>query len=92
MSDSIYSINGKTYINKKSITLYPTTGSADDWFYSDDANEFNGDFRTAVFTIELRDTGSYGFLLPPKEVRVSQYIVNILSENVYDSPKLIDAS
>jgi len=68
MSDAIYAINGRRYTNQKSIGLYPTTGSADDWFYSDDANEFNGDFRSAAYTIELPDTGQYGFILPPEFV------------------------
>lgn len=66
MSDAIYAVHGQRYTNQKSIGLYPTTGSADDWFYSDDANEFNGEFRSASYTIELRDKGYYGFLLPPE--------------------------
>ena len=37
-------------------------------FYSYDANFNNGDYRAAGFTIELRDTGQYGFLLPPDQV------------------------
>ncbi len=69
MSEAIYSVHGSRYTNQKSIGLYPTTGSADDWFYSDDANEGNGEYRAAAYTIELRDTGSYGFLLPSSEVR-----------------------
>lgn len=69
MSAAIYDVHGIRYTNQKSIGLYPTTGSADDWMYSDDANEFNGEYRAAAYTIELRDTGSYGFLLPPQYVR-----------------------
>lgn len=65
---AIYSVNGRTYTNQKSIGLYPTTGSADDWFYSDDANESNGEYRSAAYTIELRDMGQYGFVLPPGQV------------------------
>lgn len=38
-------------------------------FYSDDANVNNGIYRAAGFTIELRDTGDYGFLLPPEQVK-----------------------
>ncbi len=68
MANAIYFVNGHRYINQKSIGLYPTTGSADDWFYSDDANEYNGDYRSASYTIELPDTGQYGFLLPPSQV------------------------
>lgn len=70
MSNAILQVHGKKYVSEKSIGLYPTTGSADDWFYSDSANELNGKYRSAAYTIELRDTGSYGFLLPPYEVRL----------------------
>lgn len=75
MAAAIYSVNGKFYTNQKSIGLYPTTGSADDWMYSDDANELNGEYRAASYTIELRDTGAYGFILPPSEVRSVFYII-----------------
>ena len=37
-------------------------------FYSDNANVNNGDYRSAGYTLELRDTGQYGFLLPPDQV------------------------
>ena len=37
-------------------------------FYSEDANKNNQGYRAAGFTIELRDTGQYGFLLPPDQV------------------------
>jgi hypothetical protein len=67
MSDAAIAIHGKEYDSIKSIDLYATTGSASDWFYSDNANE-DHDFRAAGYTIELRDTGRYGFLLPPEEI------------------------
>ena len=38
-----------------------------DRFYSDGANERN-EYRAAGYTIELRDTGAYGFQLPPDQV------------------------
>ena len=71
MARAIMEVDGKRYTNQKSIGLYPTTGSADDWMYSDDANENNGQYRAASYTIELRDTGAYGFLLPPYLVSVT---------------------
>ena len=37
-------------------------------FYTEDAAEMNDGYRAAGFTIELRDTGQYGFLLPPDQV------------------------
>ena len=38
-------------------------------FYSDDANQDN-EYRAAGFTIELRDTGQYGFQLPADQVGI----------------------
>ena len=70
MSEDIFDVDGKRYTSQKSIQLYMTTGTASDWFYSDDANS-NNEFRAAGFTIELRDTGQFGFLLPPDQVRAS---------------------
>jgi hypothetical protein len=68
MSDLIYEVNGVRYTSQKSIGLYPTTGSADDWFYGEDATSTNGGYRAPGYTIELRDTGRYGFLLPPDQI------------------------
>ena len=68
MSADIFEVEGKQYTSQKSIGLYMTTGTASDWFYSDDANT-NNNHRAAGYTIELRDTGFYGFLLPPDQVR-----------------------
>ena len=31
MSGAIFDVHGKRYTNQKSIGLYPTTGTADDW-------------------------------------------------------------
>ena len=42
-------------------------------FYTDDAN-VNNDYRAAGITIELRDTGRYGFQLPPDQVSTEQLL------------------
>lgn len=70
MSTDIFNVEGKRYTSQKSIQLYLTTGTASDWFYSDDANS-NNEYRAAGYTIELRDTGFYGFELPASQVRIS---------------------
>ena len=69
MSADIFEVDQKRYTSQKSIQLYMTTGTASDWFYSDDANS-NNNYRAAGFTIELRDTGQFGFELPPSQVQV----------------------
>ena len=74
MSADIFEVEQKRYTSQKSIQLYLTTGTASDWFYSDNANTGN-EFRAAGYTIELRDTGFYGFLLPPDQV--SNYYVEL---------------
>ncbi len=67
MSSAIGAVHSKRYISQKSIGLYVTTGTASDWFYSDNANQ-NNEHRAAGYTIELRDEGQYGFELPPDQV------------------------
>jgi murein tripeptide amidase MpaA len=42
-------------------TIYPASGGAVDWAY--------GAKRALSFTIELRDQGQFGFLLPPEQIR-----------------------
>lgn len=37
-------------------------------FYGEDATSTNDGYRAAGITIELRDTGRYGFQLPPDQV------------------------
>jgi hypothetical protein len=55
------------YTSQKSIQLYVTTGTANDWFYDTDASSTNcvgtTCYRAYGFTIELRDTGLY--VAPP---------------------------
>ena len=65
MSEDISNAGGRLYISRKA--NQPFSGSAMDWFYSEDANS-NSPYRAASFTIELRDEGQFGFLLPPQEV------------------------
>ncbi|XP_065833342.1 carboxypeptidase B-like isoform X1 [Oscarella lobularis] len=68
MSAVAYEVHNRRYTSQKSIGLYPTTGSADDWFYGEEATAANRGYRAAGYTIELRDTGQYGFLLPPDQI------------------------
>jgi len=61
MSSAIYSIHQKSYTSEPAYTLYYTTGSSDDWAYDHKA-------ALLVYTIELRDTGTYGFTLPANQI------------------------
>jgi len=58
--DAIYAVHKKSYVSEKSIDLYITTGTASDWFYQVGI--------WGAYTIELRDTGKYGFILPAVEI------------------------
>ncbi|XP_056419134.1 carboxypeptidase B-like [Hyla sarda] len=57
-------------------TIYPTSGSSDDWAYAQGIRY--------SFTFELRDRGKHGFLLPESQIRATckettlavQYIAN----------------
>jgi len=89
----ILSNGGAVYTSQKSIQLYVTTGTASDWFYDTDATNSNKGYRAAGFTIELRDTGSYGFVLPPQFiipngqeiVHAVEYFSNRIIANPIDS-------
>eukprot|EP01087_Luapelamoeba_hula_P020110 TRINITY_DN6793_c0_g1_i1.p1 TRINITY_DN6793_c0_g1~~TRINITY_DN6793_c0_g1_i1.p1 ORF type:complete len:436 (+),score=80.70 TRINITY_DN6793_c0_g1_i1:40-1308(+) len=61
MASLIRQTHGKTYQNIAAIDLYATTGSAEDWWY-ESANV------PITYTFEMRDTGAYGFLLPPNQI------------------------
>jgi len=54
---------GALYTSQKAINLYVTTGTALSWAYS----QTNAASKFA-YTIELRDTGNYGFVLPASQI------------------------
>ncbi|KAI0851185.1 hypothetical protein F5Y00DRAFT_230530 [Daldinia vernicosa] len=66
-------------------TLYPTTGAAPDHVYSIGYAEFS-------YTIELRDTGRFGFVLPPEQIRPTaeeqwegqKALLGLLDEEFFD--------
>ncbi len=62
MVDAIESTHGRVYVSGPIYTtIYPASGGSVDWCY--------GGAGVYATTIEVRDTGSYGFLIPPEEVR-----------------------
>jgi murein tripeptide amidase MpaA len=64
---AIQSYQNRVYQNIRSIDLYVTTGSASDWFYYSNTGRQQGNMVFA-HTIELRDTGQYGFILPANQI------------------------
>jgi len=68
MRDAARAVNGLSYTSQPSVDLYITTGSASDWFYGEEASAGRGSVRSYGFTIELRDTGRFGFQLPASEI------------------------
>lgn len=65
--------------------LYPTTGSSVDHMYDTGRTEW-------PFTIELPDTGDYGFVLPPERIRPAaeeqwvgqKVLLSLLDEEFFD--------
>lgn len=51
---------GAPYLPIQSKDLYPAAGDSSDWFF--------GSRGVTSFTVELRDTGSFGFVLPADQI------------------------
>ncbi|ATY65742.1 carboxypeptidase A1 precursor [Cordyceps militaris] len=63
--DAMYKVYGTSFrYGPICTTIYPATGSSVDYV----ADVVKGDY---TFTAELRDTGRYGFVLPPDQIRPS---------------------
>jgi hypothetical protein len=58
--DAMLSVGGVPYTAEPSYDLYLASGNAPDWFYAN--------IGSLSFTIELRDTGNFGFELPPSQI------------------------
>jgi len=59
--DAIRSVSGSEYESLRAWEFSPSSGGSPDWFYGP------GKFSLA-YTIELRDTGTYGFQLPADQI------------------------
>jgi len=60
MAAAIKASHNMKYDNIRGVELYPAGGGLDDGLY--------GLFRVASYTVELRDTGRHGFVLPPDQI------------------------
>jgi len=57
-------VHGKEFEPMNSGDFYPAAGASDDWY----KGVLNARF---VYTVELRDTGYHGFVLPPDQIKPS---------------------
>jgi len=60
-SDALFQVHGTVFDPINSADLYPAAGASDDWYKGVLGTRF-------AFTTELRDTGRYGFVLPPGQI------------------------
>lgn len=58
--NEILNAGGVPYLPEPSWQLYPAAGNAVDWFF--------GATGSTAYTIELRDTGDFGFILPADQI------------------------
>lgn len=58
-------------------------------FYGEEATNTNNGYRAASFTIELRDTGRYGFELPPDQVSNENILWNPIMSPGWGNPIII---
>jgi len=58
---AILGVNNIPYTSQRSFQLYQTTGTSTDYWYYKSSIVFS-------YCIELRDTGNYGFQLPPAQI------------------------
>ncbi len=64
MHDAVFAVHGVGYgYGPIYTTIYPAAGGDVDWYYGHDPNH-----PIFAFTTELRDTGTYGFELPPDQI------------------------
>ncbi|XP_076054215.1 carboxypeptidase B-like [Oratosquilla oratoria] len=61
-STALYNVHGTSYeVGSSATTIYPAAGGSDDWAKAVAGVKY-------AYTVELRDTGEYGFLLPPSQI------------------------
>jgi len=61
IADAIESVDARRYdAGPLYTTIYPASGGAVDWYY--------GGAGILGYSIEVRDTGGYGFVMPPEEI------------------------
>jgi len=64
----ILAVNNVAYTSQASWQLYYTAGTASDWYYAQTTAPSTPRIPYS-YTIELRDTGTYGFQLPANQIK-----------------------
>ena len=82
IAEAIESINGRIFAPQPAHDLYLASGTSLDWAW-DDAGVY-------AFTYELRDTGEFGFVLPPDQIVPSGE--EILESFLYVGEELVGSS
>lgn len=82
IAEAIQSINGRSFAPQPAHDLYLASGTSLDWAW-DDAGVY-------AFTYELRDTGEFGFILPPEQIIPSGE--EILESFLYVGEELIGSN
>ena len=82
IAEAIESINGRIFAPQPAHDLYLASGTSLDWAW-DDAGVY-------AFTYELRDTGEFGFVLPPDQIIPSGD--EILESFLYVGEELVGSS
>lgn len=60
-ADALFQVHYTRFDPINSADLYPAAGASDDWYKGSLGTRY-------AFTTELRDTGYYGFELPPEQI------------------------
>jgi len=64
-ANALFAVHGTTFTTGQTYTtIYPASGVTNDWTYGNLGIVYS-------FDIELRDTGTYGFLLPATQIQAS---------------------
>ncbi|XP_039281417.1 carboxypeptidase B isoform X3 [Nilaparvata lugens] len=84
MARAIQSAGGPSYtVGNSAATLYAASGGADDWAKGAAGIKY-------TYTIELRDNGAYGFVLPAQFIeptaRDAMAAIKVIAEEVYNLP------
>lgn len=77
------SVAGHSYtIGPAGATLYPASGGSDDWYKGGLGVKY-------AYTLEMRDTGRHGFVLPASQIietaREGWEFTQVLAKYVYNS-------